>query len=600
MSSLKTKLMLVFIIMTFLGSIFSGGLIFTRYLSFINDSIANKLSKTCFAAEVAIDYSSISTLLQPDAENSPFFNESNTKLHKLNAKMETVYIYTITKDSEGNFVYVLDSGIIEEPEESSYLSIIDDFEILFSAWDSGELTIDDEYYTDDWGTYRSAILPLKNNSGEVFAAIGADISADKIDLVKRKTLLFFALSVFIIIAVASIVSLIIARQIVKPIAYMSHSFKEISEGDGNLAIQIDVTSKDEIGDVALSFNSFIEKLNFLMREVKTAITGTDNIKQNVLSSTEETTTAIEEISANLNSIENQIEIMDSNINENVTTIEEVTQNISSMDDQIINQSAMVEQSTASITEMITSLNNVNKVAQNKRESTLVLTKVANEGKELIQETANNFQSVVNYISQIQEMASTINSIASQTNLLSMNAAIEAAHAGDAGKGFAVVAEEIRKLAESAGTSSSSISQLIKNITDSVLETDKNVSSTSEAFERIALEVTDTVNAFSEIESSVSELNTGGRQILESTSQINEITVSIRNGSNEIKSGTQIMLNSSSQIKEVSERVRSGMSESSIGTQEIVKSMQMMMDLSHDLNEIVNELKTNFSRFKTRD
>jgi len=517
----------------------------------------------------------------------------------LYSRPKLIYIYAITKDTDGNFVYVLDSGIIEEPEESSFLSIIDDFEILFSAWDSGELTIDDEYYTDEWGTYRSAILPLKNDSGKVFAAIGADISADKIDLVKRKTLLFFALSIIIAIAVASLVSIIITRQIVKPIAYMSHSFKEISEGDGNLAIQIDITSRDEIGDVAHSFNSFIEKLNFLMIEVKTAIIGTDKVKQNVLSSTEETTTAIEEISANLKSIENQIEILDSNISENVTTIEEVTQNISSMDDQIINQSAMVEQSTASITEMIASLNNVNKVAQNKKESTMVLSKVAHEGKDLIQETASKFQSVVSYISQIQEMATTINNIASQTNLLSMNAAIEAAHAGDAGKGFAVVAEEIRKLAESASVSSSSISQLIKNITDSVLETDKNVVSTKEAFEKIANEVSDTVNAFSEIEASVRELNTGGQQILESTSQINEITVSIKNGSNEIKSGTQIMLSSSSEIKDVSDRVRSGMSESSIGTQEIVKSMQFMMNLSHDLSEIVEELKSNFSRFQTK-
>ncbi|MBN2657282.1 MAG: methyl-accepting chemotaxis protein [Spirochaetales bacterium] len=404
------------------------------------------------------------------------------------------------------------------------------------------------------------------------------------------------LIIFIVLQV--VVYIISMRSMVRPLIRFGKRLEALSEADADLTVSVDMKRDDEIGKVADSFNRFVEKLRHLMVEVKKAIGETDSIKVNVSASTEETSASVEQISANLGSINRQIETLDNNINENVSAIEQVTRNINSVDDQIINQSAMVEESTAAITEMIASLKNVNTVAHNKRETTEELSKVAGEGKNMIDETAANFKTVVTYIDQIHEMTNSINGIASQTNLLSMNAAIEAAHAGDAGKGFAVVAEEIRKLATSAGESSQAISQLIKNITESVDQTDKNVMATSRTFEKITKEVQDTVNAFSEIEQSVAELNTGGQQILDSSNQINEATVNIRNGSGEIKSGTELMLASSTTIKEISKKVSLGMDESNRGAMEIVKTMQQMIELVQSLDRVVEELKKDFNQFRT--
>lgn len=407
-----------------------------------------------------------------------------------------------------------------------------------------------------------------------------------------------AVFVLIFIGAQMVVFLLYMRLMVNPMLRLGRRLEVLSRADADLTLKIQQGSNDEIGKVALNFNTFVEKLRYLMVEVKTVIERTSDIRSNIASNTEETTSAIEQINANLKSIDEQLALLDQEISDNATAIEQITQNISSMDEQIINQSAMVEESTSAITQMMASLNNVNNVAQTKRKTTQELAAVASEGKDIIEETSANFKMVVQQIDQIQEMASAINDIASQTNLLSMNAAIEAAHAGESGRGFAVVAEEIRKLAESAGQSSQTISQLIADITQSVQDTDEHVERTTVAFERISGEVNQTVEAFTEIEHSVAELNIGGQQILESSQQINEVTVNIKNGSTEITSGTEAMLASAGKIRDISGRVSTGMNESSSGAGEIVESMQMMVKLSHELSTIVDQLTENFSRFKT--
>ena len=402
----------------------------------------------------------------------------------------------------------------------------------------------------------------------------------------------------VFLAIQVLIFLLMSRGILSPIVRLVASLKGLAAADADLTVSLPVGSRDEIGQLAESFNGFIGKLRRLMGEVKKAIEATDAVKSDVSSSTVQTSAAIEEISANLGSIGAQIEVLDANISQTVKAIEEITGTITTVDGQINRQSAMVEQSTAAITQMMASLSSVNTVAQNKRMTTTALSTVAGEGKTMIDETITTFKLVESHIDQVQDMAQTIDNIASQTNLLSMNAAIEAAHAGETGKGFAVVAEEIRKLADSAAQSAQSITQVLRDIISSVADTRAHMSRTSEAFDRISKEVGEAVGAFAEIEQAVVELNVGGQQILESSQSISEVTGNIKRGSGEIKSGTQVLLSSSSEIKKVSDRVSSGMAESTTGAREIVESMQHMVELSLDLSQIVDELKREFGQFKT--
>lgn len=411
----------------------------------------------------------------------------------------------------------------------------------------------------------------------------------------KDTNIILGIVLFVILLLSS---LFVKRLMIDNIVKTGKAINKISEGDADLTVQLPVKTKDEVGQLSMSFNKFMQKMAMWIGQIKTSIKDTDVVNSKVSQSTQDITAAVEQIAAILQSISTEIISLDNGITMTVSSIEEITSNVSSMDNQIYDQATMVAQSTAAITEMIASLNNVEVITKNKQKATTELTKIAMEGKQQIEETTSIFQDVVEHISSIHVMVDSINDIATQTNLLSMNAAIEAAHAGEAGKGFAVVAEEIRKLAETAAQSSTDIMKIINDTTETVKKTDESVHNTSLAFDSINSEIIDTINAFSEIEISISELNIGGQQVLSASEKINLVTTNIQTGSNEIKGGTEAILTSSEEIKNISNRVNKAMKEVTIGNDSILESMQEMISNSSDLNSIVSKLKKQFDGFKT--
>jgi len=443
-------------------------------------------------------------------------------------------------------------------------------------------------------------LEFQTGSGEYvndIQDINAAFTRDLGGSLSRFRVLFLSV-VTAILAVIIMAILLAMKVLLKPLRKVKASLAEIASGEADLTKRLDIISRDEVGGVAENFNRFMEKLQLLISGIQRAVRDTEGINRSLTDQVGTTTTASEEINANINAVQSQLQQLDNSVGEAASAMQEIASNTNSFDNVIASQAAMVEQSTAAITQMIASLNSVSAITSSKKRSTLSLKESAEEGKGQIDQTSHEFEAVVQKIGNIQEMASTINNISAQTNLLSMNAAIEAAHAGEAGRGFAVVAEEIRKLAGTAAQSSGTITQLIKDITAGVNMTKASVSKTISTFDAISGEVQSTVNAFNEIESAVSELNQGGKQILDSTEEINNVTTQVRQGSEEIRQGIEAISRASEQMRNISNTVSGSIGEISGGSGEIVAAMQGINDSGKKLEEISAYLSREFDQFRT--
>jgi methyl-accepting chemotaxis protein len=399
------------------------------------------------------------------------------------------------------------------------------------------------------------------------------------------------------ILVTAVVLFAVLGLITKPIVTVTNTLKDISQGEGDLTRTIPEKGNDEIADMSRYFNMTLAKIKNMVISIKQHAAVLSDTGNTLASNMTQTASAINEITATIQNIKGRVINQSASVTQTGATMEQITSNINRLNEYVEQQSSNVTQSSCSVEEMLANIQSVTQTLVKNGESVNELSSASDLGRVSLQEAASNIQEIARNSEGLFEINKVMKNIAAQTNLLSMNAAIEAAHAGDAGRGFAVVADEIRKLAESSSEQSKTVSAVLKKIKDSIDKINKTTGNTLLRFEDIDSDVKTVSQQEENIRNAMKEQNEGSKQILEAISRLNEITSQVKNESAEMFEGSREVIQESRNLDQVTQEITGGINEMAVGAQQINEAVNMVNEISVKNRENIDLLVREVSLFR---
>ncbi len=390
--------------------------------------------------------------------------------------------------------------------------------------------------------------------------------------------------------------LVIFRGMLKPLARTTELMREIASGEADLTRRLDVRRDDEIGRLSRHFNDFLAGLAGIVGRIVGVSREARTLQNDVAAGTSQSTAAVTQIAANIEAMKSRAGALESSVDSTAGSIRTIGGSVRELKERITSQAAMVEESSAAIVEMTASINNAADVASRRLASFSALDAVIGEGTGAVNNNAEAIARITGSIASIREITDIISSVASQTNLLAMNAAIEAAHAGAAGKGFAVVAGEIRKLAESAAAQSKGISSLLKQIIGDIRSAEEAGTRTSSSFRGLTDHMVDLKSALEDIAAGMDELRSGGTQINEAMTGIQSITGSVSEHAAGIESSQADIAADTENVRQLTGNIVGGMQEIAAGASQISGAMNELTESTASLTGLVDALDSQVGRF----
>jgi len=405
----------------------------------------------------------------------------------------------------------------------------------------------------------------------------------------------------IIIAVISLFAFMvllvfIIRKMISPIITMTGELKAVSEGD--LTKVISSKSRNEIGTMTESFNTTLGSIRGLIGIIKHKVHALTNTGYELSVNMEKTSKAVNAIAENFKNIKVIQDKQQQGSAAVNNALDDIKKSIGMLNKTIEDQTSSVNTSSSAIEEMTANIHSVSQTLAENSRNVDNLTEASERGRSAVQTVVQEIKEIAHDSEGLLEINSVMKSIASQTNLLSMNAAIEAAHAGDSGRGFAVVANEIRKLAESASEQSKTTTAMLKKIKASIDNITKSSEDVLDRFGAIDNGVKTVSEHEMHIRNAMEEQEVGGRQILDAVGHLKQITVSVQKGSDDMsRSGDELIKETDDFIK-VSNDALSSMGEIVSGAlSEIESAVTHVTEMSSENNQNFEDLKNETEKFK---
>jgi len=501
-------------------------------------------------------------------------------------------------DNAYPFLYDRESGnVLYHPDAESVGLPVADLPLI-AAVEGDKLSTNQAYSLDysGEGENMTVYAVAMENTSYVFGAAVPAVEA--YGDIQRIRVIGLIIMILVVALLQFLILIFTDRIVILPVKKVAASLETISRQDANLTSRLEVRSRDEIGVLAGAFNGFAANLEAIISQVKGAVKITSADMESVVANSSESAAALHEIKANIESVNASVVDLNANYRRSADKFDAIRKSSEDLDMQVLNQVSAIEQTSASAEEINAQALSIRDTADKRVTEVEALTVIVSQSRSDLSEIEERMKELSRQTDDMMNATSVIGSIASQTNLLSMNAAIEAAHAGEQGKGFAVVAEEIRKLAEDSAANSEAINKslgfsvsLITTLAESFTRSQTVFSQVEQATETVA-------DSFANIRNTVTELSQGIREITGSVVSFRDAVGLIRNQSTNITTASDEMSRINQENTDLGESVRGAMHEITIGADEINLAVNSLNDSIQGISGQIERIREQVGNFKT--
>ena len=404
------------------------------------------------------------------------------------------------------------------------------------------------------------------------------------------SLLWMCVLLVLIIGISQVMLSYVFRRFVK----LNTIFNKVAEGD--FTAQAAVYS-DELGSIALSMNNTIEKIRASFSVITDTAKNMQSVSQTLSTRMENSAAALNQITGNIENVKDRVMIQHTEVNESAAKIDAITQTMSSLDSHIDDQAKSISGSSLSIEEIVKNIHTLQERAEKNLQSINALEKTTHTGKETVAMVVEVTKIVTEQSEGLLDAITVIQNTASQTNLLAMNAAIEAAHAGEAGKGFAVVADEIRKLAEESGAQGTSITKVLEELKHKIESLNGAGPLVAEQFEKISAMMDFVYRQEDGMIRTMKEQMQGGEEVLNVINGMNEITTKVKAASNEILTEATDISAGIKKLANLSDIITENMMEMAAGVAEVNKAVQEVNTMAMNNRKNAENVTGEIGKFK---